>query len=110
MGPLSTVGQLWPAVLYAEAIMQMALGVGCLVLALIALVKCLPKNPDMFFVQNKRTKGFWLGMTGGAVALTLLGFLGVGPFNLLFLLGGACMAAVYLADVNPAVSGRPDSF
>lgn len=110
MGSLSAVGSLWPAVIYAERIMHLVLAVACIVLALIALFKCLPKNADMFFVHGKRTKGFWLGMTGGAVALTLLGFLGFGPFQLLFLLAGACMAAVYLADVDPAVSGKPNGF
>lgn len=110
MGTLYAVGSLWPAVIYAERTMHLVLGAACVVLAVVALIRCLPKNPDMFFVQGKRTKGFWLGMTGGAVALTLVGFLGVGPFNLLFMLGGACMASVYLADVNPAVSGRPNSF
>lgn len=111
MGTFTTFGALWPAVIYAEWIlMNWVLALGCVLLAVVALVKCLPKNADMFFVHGKRTKGFWLGMTGGAVALTLLGFLAVGPFTLLFMLGGACMAAVYLADVDPAVSGRPDSF
>lgn len=110
MGNHCLASPLWNAVCYTEAIMHIILAIGCIVLAVVALVKCLPKNPDMFFVQNKRTKGFWTGMTGGAVALTLIGFLGIGPFGLLFLLAGACMASVYLADVNPAVSGKPDNF
>jgi hypothetical protein len=110
MGTHCLASPLWNAVCYAEAIMHVVLAIGCIVLAVTALVKCLPKNPDMFFVQSKRTKGFWTAMTGGAVALTLLGFLGIGPFGLLFLLAGACMAAVYLADVNPAVSGKPDNY
>lgn len=111
MGTFTTVGSLWTPVLWAEFIlMTWVLGLGCVVLAVIALIKCLPKNADMFFVHGKRTKGFWMGMTGGAVALTSISLLTAGPFTLLFMLGGACMAAVYLADVDPAVSGRPNSY
>lgn len=92
-------------------IIEFLLGLGfaaaCLILAVVALLKCLPKAGQMFEMRFKRTKGFWLGMTGGACALALFGFfgqLGGGPFGLLFPVAAACMASVYLVDVDPEVS------
>lgn len=98
---------IWYAVRLAEVWIFLAFAVVCLVVALIALFKCLPKNSQRFDIAFKRTKGFWLGMTGGASALCLIGAysqLFGGPFGFLFPVIGACMAAVYLADVEPAVS------
>lgn len=82
---------------------HIAFTLGCVLLAIAALLKCLPRNAELFWARNKRTKGFWLGMTGGAVALALFGMLG-GPFSMLFPVAAACMAAVYLTDVDPEVS------
>ncbi|MBO0596379.1 DUF2516 family protein [Nesterenkonia sp. E16_7] len=84
--------------------MHLAFALVCLGLAIVALVKCIPKNAQRFDIAFKRTKGFWLGMTGGAVVLALLGAAGAGPFGLIFPVAAACMAMVYLTDVNPEVS------
>lgn len=104
------MSQLWIFAILADYYIQLAFIVVCVILAVIALLRCLPKPSDMFFVQGKRTKGFWLGITGAAVALSLIGLFShlspPGAFSLLFPVVGACMASVYLADVDPAVSGR----
>lgn len=98
---------IWYAVLVSEIYLFLAFAVVCLIVAGLALLKCLPKNAQRFDIAFKRTKGFWLGMTGGAALLCLFGVysqLFGGPFGFLFPVIGATMAAVYLADVEPAVS------
>ena len=70
-------------------------------LAVWAFVDCLTKAPVQFQRAFKRTKGFWLALTGGAALFSLLGVLGAGFF--LFALISATAAGVYLADVRPAV-------
>lgn len=72
-----------------------------LALAAWAFVDCLTKAPIQFQRAAKRTKGFWLALTGGAALFSLLGVLGAG--FLLFALLSATVAGVYLADVRPAV-------
>ena len=65
---------------------------------------------------RKRTKTFWLALTGGALAVGLLSLLGGGSGGLLgplglFGLAAVVAASVYLADVRPAVkdAGRGGS-
>ncbi|HSL35330.1 MAG TPA: DUF2516 family protein, partial [Arthrobacter sp.] len=65
---------------------------------------------------SKRTKTFWLAVTGGAMAVGLLSLLGGGGGGLLGPLGlfglvAVTAASVYLADVRPAVkdAGRGGS-
>lgn len=102
------MSQIWYTVLVTEVWMFLAFAVVCLVISGIALLKCLPKNAQRFDAAMKRTKGFWMAMTGGAVLLSLIGVysqLYGGPFGFLFPVIAACMAAVYLADVEPEVSG-----
>ena len=58
--------------------------------------------------MSKRTKTFWLAVTGGAMAVGLLSVLGGGGGGLLGPLGlfglvAVTAASVYLADVRPAV-------
>lgn len=97
----------WVAALLAEYYLMIAFAAVCLIVAIVSLVRCLPKNAQRFEMSFRRTKGFWLGMTGGATALGAVGLLsnlGNGPFGLIFPVIGACMAMVYLTDVDPAVS------
>ncbi len=70
-----------------------------------ALVDALRHRPDAFVAAGKRTKTFWLAILGVALALGIIGFGGLGFVSLI----GFVAAAVYLADVRPAlrqVSGR----
>lgn len=99
-----TSSPIWHFVAIAEGWLFLAFGLGCLAISVVALIKCLPKNAQRFEAAFKRTKGFWMAMTGGAVALSFFGMIG-GPFGFLFPVIGACMASVYLADVDPEVSG-----
>ena len=87
-----------------ESVLYRALGLATLILALWAFSDALRRKPQMFEAADKRTKGFWLGMTGGATAVGLLSSLTPGvllPFTLVALVA----ASVYLADVEPSVSG-----
>ncbi|ADX71961.1 hypothetical protein Asphe3_07580 [Pseudarthrobacter phenanthrenivorans Sphe3] len=94
-----------------------------LILALVALglelwavVDCARHRANAFEATGKRTKTFWLALTGGAAlvgALSLLGGGGGGFLGTLGLFGLAAVvaASVYLADVRPAVkdAGRGGS-
>jgi hypothetical protein len=71
-----------------------------------ALVDCVRHKAAAFEATGKRTKTFWLALTGGA---TLVGVISLfssggifGTFGL-FGLAAVVAASVYLADVRPAV-------
>ena len=86
------------------------------VLALLAALDCVRRSPVQFERAWKRTKSFWLALTGGAaapaaqgddlisMALLAVGVPGTG--SLILMLISATIAGVYLADVRPAVSGE----
>lgn len=93
------------------------------ILALVALgievwafFDCLRHKANAFEAVSKRTKTFWLALTGGALAIGALSVLGggggglLGPLGL-FGLAAVTAASVYLADVRPAVkdAGRGGS-
>jgi hypothetical protein len=66
-----------------------------------ALVDCLRNRPDAFIAAGKRTKKFWTIITALAA---VFGFVSIGT-GLLFSIGliGFVGAAIYLADVRPAL-------
>lgn len=72
-----------------------------------AFVDCLRRKPAAFEAMGKRTKTFWMALTGGATAIGLISVVGSGGglFGTLGLFGLAAVvaASVYLADVRPAV-------
>lgn len=91
-------------VLLLEPVLYRVLGLATLLIALWAFQDALRRKPPVFEAADKRTKGFWLGMTGGSAAVGLLSTLATGtllPFTLVALVA----ASVYLADVKPTVSG-----
>lgn len=98
-----------PSLFELQGWVALLLGVAALGIQAFALVDCLTQRPDAFLAASKRTKGFWLAITGVATAL---GFVSItNPLNL-FSLVAVVAAAVYLADVRPAVravSGRGGS-
>ncbi|GAB3842867.1 DUF2516 family protein [Nesterenkonia populi] len=98
------VAPIWIWVTTIQGLLYQLFALVILVVAIVALVKCLSKDAQRFEIAFKRTKSFWMAMTGGACLLALLGLLGFGPFTLLFPVAAAVMATVYLADVNPEVS------
>jgi hypothetical protein len=89
-----------------QATLVLILGVAALACELFALVDALRHRPDAFVAAGKRTKNFWTILLLVAVVLGV-----VTLFNALNMFGliGFVAAAVYLADVRPAlrqVSGR----
>ncbi|MGN8132068.1 DUF2516 family protein [Arthrobacter sp. RC1.1 241] len=89
-------------------------------LELWAVVDCVRHRSNAFEATGKRTKMFWLALTGGAVFIggislysTLTNGGSGGFFSTLGLFGLAAVvaASVYLADVRPAVkdAGRGGS-
>ena len=84
-------------------------------LELWALVDCARHRANAFEATGKRTKGFWLALTGGAALIGVISLLSSssGLFGTLGLFGLAAVvaASVYLADVRPAVkdAGRGGS-
>ena len=77
----------------------LALSVVALGIEVYALVDCLRRRPDAFTAAGKRTKGFWLAVTGVAV---LLGVVALNSLGLLAIIA-VIAAGVYLADVKPAL-------
>lgn len=91
-----------------EFFLMYALSVVIAVLAIWALIDAVRHPADRYFSEGKRTKGFWMAMTGASAFIAVLSAL---P-NASALSGGflqliaACICCVYLADVRPALSGR----
>lgn len=73
-------------------------------LSLFALIHAAITKPNVFVAADKRTKAFWLAITGGA---TLLSFLSIpgggGRTSLLLTILPIVAAAIYLTDVRPAL-------
>lgn len=79
----------------------LALGALALGIQVWALVDALLTRGDAFPAAGKRTKGFWLAITGVAAAIGLVHlYQPFGMFNLIAIVA----AAVYLTDVRPAVA------
>jgi len=92
----------------AQGYVMLALTIAALALEVFAFVHALKTRPDAFVAASKRTKTFWLAVTGVAI---LLGFVSLGGLGFLAIIG-IVAAGVYLADVRPAVDsvqGRGNS-
>ncbi|MDF2048630.1 MULTISPECIES: DUF2516 family protein [unclassified Arthrobacter] len=76
-------------------------------LELWAVADCARHRANAFEATGKRTKTFWLALTGGAALVGVISMFGSGGgfFGTLGLFGLAAVvaASVYLADVRPAV-------
>ena len=83
----------------AQGYVMLVLTLAALVLEVYAFVHALKTRPDAFVAAGKRTKQFWMAVTGVAI---LLGFVSLGGLGLLAIVG-VVAAGVYLADVRPAV-------
>jgi hypothetical protein len=93
----------------AQAYVMLALTIAALAVEVFAFVHALRTRADAFAAAGKRTKNFWLAVTGVAV---LLGFVAVGGAVLFLGMIAVAAAGVYLADVRPAVEavqGRGNS-
>jgi hypothetical protein len=78
----------------------LALSIGALGVEVWAVVDCVRRPTDAFTAAGKRTKVFWLVLTGVA---TLLGVVSLGGIPGLLGIIGVIAAGVYLADVRPAL-------
>lgn len=79
------------------------LGLVALALELWAFADCLRQRPSLFVAASKRTKTFWLALTGAAVAIGALSAFSIGGGLLIFSMAAVTAACVYLADVRPAL-------
>ncbi len=83
-----------------QSLVLTALGVAAFACELFAFVDALRHPEASYLAASKRTRTFWLIVTGVGL---LLGFVTVqNPLSLFGLLGFVA-AAVYLADVRPAL-------
>ena len=100
---------------YVETAVYFVLALVAFGLEVWAFFDCLRHKANAFEAVSKRTKTFWLALTGGALAIGALSLYGGGGggFGTLGLFGLAAVtaASVYLADVRPAVkdAGRGGS-
>ena len=94
----------------AQSLVYLAVGLVAFGLSVWSLVDAASRPASAFTNAGKRTKRFWLVLTGIATALTFIALPPLGAGGLSFLtLGSAVIAGIYLADVRPAVqpySGR----
>lgn len=82
------------------------LAVALFALEVWAFANALRFRADAYVAASKRTKGFWLALTGGAVVVGFLSLpypLGAGGSSMLLMLIGIVIAGVFLADVLPAL-------
>ena len=90
-----------PAFFEAQQWVGLALGALALGIQVWSFVDALLTRSDAFVAADKRSKPFWLAITGVASAIGLYHVLQpFGMFNLIAIVA----AAVYLTDVRPAVS------
>lgn len=76
------------------------LSVGALGVEVYAFVDCVRRRADAFSAAGKRTKNFWMLVTGVAM---LFGFISLMAFPGLLAIIAVIAAGVYLADVKPAL-------
>ncbi|MFI7484059.1 DUF2516 family protein [Kocuria sp. M1R5S2] len=91
-----------PWVFSIVRLIDLALALVVAGLAAWAFVDCLTKAPVQFERAFKRTKGFWLALTGGSLVFTAFTLLVLRPSLFVLLIAGTAVG-VYLADVRPAV-------
>ncbi|MGG5174606.1 DUF2516 family protein [Pseudarthrobacter sp. J1763] len=98
-------------VYYSTSFVYLVLGVVALGLELWAFVDALRHKPAAYTAAYKRTKTFWMAVTGAAAFVGVLSIVTGGGTLGLFGLAAVTAACVYLADVRPEVKetgkGRP---
>ncbi|MGJ3192583.1 DUF2516 family protein [Paenarthrobacter nitroguajacolicus] len=88
---------------YVTSGVYLILGLVALALELWAFADCLRHRPTLFVAASKRTKTFWLALTGVALAIGALTLLTGGSGLGLFGIAAVTASCVYLADVRPAL-------
>jgi hypothetical protein len=88
-----------------QNILVFTLGLMSLIVEIYALVDALRQRSDAFTAAGKLTKPIWLGILGVATAFGIIYVTpSFAPFPLLQIIAFVA-AAVYLADVRPALRG-----
>jgi hypothetical protein len=90
----------------AQSTVALILGIAALALEVFAFIDALRHRPDAYVAAGKRTKQFWMIVTGVCALVGFVTFFS--PLNLFGILA-VVGAGIYLADVRPAlqqVSGR----
>lgn len=82
-----------------QSLVMTVLFVGFLVVKVWALADCATRPKDAFPAAGRRTRSFWLLLTGAA-ALTGMVMAPLGIFGLV----GLVIALVYLLDVKPRIA------
>ena len=82
----------------------LVLAFAALALSLVAFAHAALTKPRVFIAADKRTKVFWLAITGGSALLAFLSIPGgAGRGSLLLMILPLIGAGVYLTDVRPAL-------
>ena len=92
----SSIVFVWPIV----TAIDWTLLIVALVVQVAAFVHCLLQRPDAFQAVGTLSKGLWLALLGGTMALSLL-FM-PGPTRIFGLIA-VIAALVYLLDIRPAI-------
>ena len=88
------------AIALTQYYLVLAISVVALGLEVFALIDAARHRPDAYVAAGKRTKQFWLAVTGGGA---LLGFISLGWGLGFHAIAGIVIAGGYLADVRPAL-------
>lgn len=83
----------------AQSLIVLVLHYATLAASLWAFVDCLRRRADAFPAISRQSKNVWLALTGGAAAVSFLGFNPLGMFGL----AAIVIAAIYLLDVKPRI-------
>lgn len=87
-----------------SALILQALGYASALTALYSFVHAAIQRKDAFTAADRRTKPFWMGVTGGAtVACALAAFAGGASILWIVWIAGLVAALVYIVDVRPQV-------
>ncbi|WP_315344555.1 DUF2516 family protein [Rothia dentocariosa] len=100
---------------YATLIIDGLLALVVAWICILAFVRSVMAPANMYTFNGKRSKNFWMAMTGGSAAVGLLGVWSALSFTynpsatssvVLFQLVAATISSVFLAGVWPAVGGN----
>ena len=81
-----------------EGLIMLVITVGFIIVKIWAIADCATRQADAFPAAGKRTRPFWLLLTGAAALTALFSPLGI------FGLAGLVVSLVYLLDVRPRVA------
>jgi hypothetical protein len=84
----------------AQGWIVLVLSLAALGVEIYAFADCARRRGDAFTAAGKRTKGFWMAVTGVAAAV---GFVSIGALGGILAIVAVIAAGVYLADVKPAL-------